>query len=141
MTIPAGDVETVARVAARVRESIEVVIECKPEVVTTAITWRRRRSFHERPVEFLPEASSPDQVDVLATPEVLIWHLRGLPPRQRAVIVLRYYEDLTEVQTAEIMGCSVGAVKSHVSTGLGRLRERMGPAFDLVPTGEEGVTS
>ena len=125
----------------KLRDPAKVDAYVRRTVVTTAITWRRRRSFHERPVEFLPEASSPDEVDVLATHEVLIGHLRGLPPRQRAAIVLRYYEDLTEVQTAEIMGCSVGAVKSHVSIGLGRLRERMGPAFDLVPTGEEGVTS
>jgi hypothetical protein len=39
------------------------------------------------------------------------------------------------------MGCSVGSVKSHVSIGLGRLRERMGPAFDLALTGDEGVPS
>jgi DNA-directed RNA polymerase specialized sigma24 family protein len=53
-------------------------------------------------------------------------------------IVLRYYEDLSVAQTAEIMGCSVGAVKSHVSIGLGKLRERMGPVFDVVPIGDEG---
>jgi RNA polymerase sigma-70 factor (sigma-E family) len=124
----------------RLRDPAKVDAYARRTVVTTAITWRRRRSFHERPVEFLPETSGPDQMNVLAIHEVLIGHLRGLPPRQRAAIVLRYYEDLTEAQTAEIMGCSVGAVKSHVSIGLGRLRERMGPAFDLVPTGEEGVT-
>ena len=55
--------------------------------------------------------------------------------------MLRYYEDLTVAQTAEIMGCSVGAVKSSVSLGLGRLRERMGPALDLVPSEDEGVAS
>jgi RNA polymerase sigma-70 factor (sigma-E family) len=124
----------------RLRDPAKVDAYARRTVVTTAITWRRRRSFHERPVEFLPETSGPDQMNVLATHEVLIGHLRGLPPRQRAAIVLRYYEDLTEAQTAEIMGCSVGAGKSHVSIGLGRLRERMVPAFDLVPTGEEGVT-
>ena len=86
------------------------------------------------------EVSGVDQVDALATHQVLVTQLRQLSPRQRAAIVLRYYEDLTESQTAEIMGCSVGAVKSHVSVGLSRLRERMGPALDMVPTGEEGVS-
>jgi RNA polymerase sigma-70 factor (sigma-E family) len=48
--------------------------------------------------------------------------LQSLQPRQRAAIVLRYYEDLTEAQTAEVLGCAVGTVKSLVSRGLDRLR-------------------
>ena len=67
--------------------------------------------------------------------------LRTLPPRQRAAIVLRYYEDLSEAQTAEVMGCSVGAVKSQVSTGLGRLRERLGQTSLDDPAGRREVTS
>ena len=124
----------------RLRDPAKVDAYVRRTVVTTAITWRRRRSFHERPVELIPEVSGADQLDALATHQVLVAQLRQLSPRQRAAIVLRYYEDLTESQTAEIMGCSVGAVKSHVSVGLSRLRERMGPALDMVPTGEEGVS-
>lgn len=48
--------------------------------------------------------------------------LRALPPRQRAVLVLRYWEDLSEGQAAEVLGCSVGTVKAHASRGLARLR-------------------
>ncbi|MGW1061331.1 SigE family RNA polymerase sigma factor [Micromonospora rubida] len=48
--------------------------------------------------------------------------LRGLPTRTRAVLVLRYWEDLTEAQTAQTLGCSVGTVKSLASRGIGRLR-------------------
>jgi DNA-directed RNA polymerase specialized sigma24 family protein len=55
--------------------------------------------------------------------------------------VLRFYEDLSLAQTAELTGCSVGAVKSHVSVGLSRLRERMGPELDHAPAGEEELTS
>jgi DNA-directed RNA polymerase specialized sigma subunit len=51
----------------------------------------------------------------------------ALPPRQRAALVLRYYEDLSESDTAQLMGCAVGTVKSQVSAGLDRLRQRMGP--------------
>ncbi|MGH2723490.1 MAG: SigE family RNA polymerase sigma factor [Actinomycetota bacterium] len=53
--------------------------------------------------------------------------LRRLSERQRAAIVLRYYEDLTEAQTAEVLGCAVGTVKSLVARGIERLRGEMVP--------------
>jgi len=125
----------------RLRDHERVEAYARRTIVTTSISWRRRRSFHERPSDLLPDASTTDQVDSLATHQVVIGHLRGLPPRQRAAIVLRYYEDLSVAQTAELMGCSPGAVKSHVSIGLAKLRERLGPAFDLVASGDEEVLS
>ena len=57
--------------------------------------------------------------------------LAQLPPRQRAVIVLRYYEDLTEAQTAATLGCAVGTVKSQASAALAKLRDLMGDELDL----------
>jgi RNA polymerase sigma factor (sigma-70 family) len=63
--------------------------------------------------------------------------LDRLPPRQRAVVVLRYFADQSEAQTAEAMGCSVGAVKSHAAKALARLREA--PGLAELMTG--GVTS
>lgn len=51
--------------------------------------------------------------------------IAALPKQQRAAIVLRYYEDLTEAQTAEILGCSIGTVKSHTSRALKHLRVTM----------------
>ena len=111
-------------------------------IVNTAISWRRKRSFHERPAEFVPEREAPDRIDAFAAADALWVHLHGLAPRQRAAIVLRYYEDLTEVQTAEVMGCAVGTVKSQVSAGLRHLRERMGPAAAAVGLDdEEGARS
>lgn len=100
--------------------------------MTTAISWRRRHSFHERPADNLPDTGTADQTERLAVQEALWEVLRGLPPRQRAALVLRYYEDLSETQTAELMGCSVGTVKSQVSAGLARLRERVGLDFEAV---------
>ena len=125
----------------RIRDTARIEGYVRRTMVTTVIGWRRRRSFHERPSDALPEAPTADGTEVVSTHQVLIAHLRGLPPRQRTAIVLRYYEDLSVAQTAELMDCSVGAVKSHVSTGLARLRERMGPSLDLVTTGEEELTS
>ncbi len=56
----------------------------------------------------------------------LLAALAGLPTRQRAVIVLRYWEDLPEAEVAAILGCSAGTVKSTASRGLARLREATG---------------
>ncbi|MGH8894895.1 MAG: sigma factor [Actinomycetes bacterium] len=68
----------------RLRDPANVDAYARRTIVTTAISWRRRRSFHERPVEILPDASGADEVEIVATHQVLIAHLRGLPPRQRA---------------------------------------------------------
>ena len=91
-------------------------------ITTTAISWYRRKSWQERPSDTLPEASHDGHADEL-TQRAWVWSaLQGLPPRQRAAIVLRYYEDLTEAQTAAALGCAVGTVKSQVHAGLATLR-------------------
>jgi len=109
-------------------------------VVNTSISWRRRKSFHERPAETLPEPVSHDAVDNLLTHDVLLAHLLALPPRQRAAIVLRYYLDLTEAQTAEAMGCSVGTVKSQVHVALKRLRASLGRDLEEMTMSEREAT-
>jgi RNA polymerase sigma factor (sigma-70 family) len=70
----------------------------------------------------------------------LVPRTQALPPRQRAAVVLRYYHDLTEVQTAELMGCSVGTVKSQVFAALGTLRRRMGDNLTLLSPDDEVVS-
>jgi RNA polymerase sigma-70 factor (sigma-E family) len=107
-------------------------------IVTTSVSWRRRRSFHEVPVALLPETLVPDQADAIAARDELWAQLRALPPGQRAAVALRYCEDLSEAQTAELMGCSVGTVKRQVASGLAKLRARMGPRF-ADPTANEEV--
>lgn len=125
----------------RLRDVSKAEAYTRKTIVTTAISWRRRRSFHERPTDRLPDTAVPDPGEAVTTHASIVVQLRTLPPRQRAAIVLRYYEDLSETQTAEVMGCSVGAVKSHVSTGLGRLRDRLGANFLTAPLGDEAVNS
>ena len=85
--------------------------------------WRRRRV---RPVEVAGSTTervgvdeSQQAVDRMALQQALA----RLTPRQRALVSLRYYEDLTEVQTAEVLGCSVSTVKSESRRALQRLRE------------------
>ncbi|MGW3283104.1 SigE family RNA polymerase sigma factor [Streptomyces sp. NPDC001002] len=65
----------------------------------------------------------------------LLTALAELPPRQREAVVLRYWEDLTETQTAQAMGCSVGAVKSNAAKGIAKLRAIPG-LVDMVTNGE-----
>ncbi len=63
-----------------------------------------------------------DGTAVVDLRDALVRALQQLPPRQRAVIVLRYWEQLTETEAAELLGCTVGTVKSTTSKGLHRLR-------------------
>ena len=88
-------------------------------LVNTATSWRRRRSWHERPVEVLPERAATDP----SYDDSVLNALLALPPRQRAVVVLRQYADQSEQQVASLMGCSVGTVKSQHAKAVARLRE------------------
>jgi RNA polymerase sigma-70 factor (sigma-E family) len=91
--------------------------------------WRRRGRRPESLVSEHPDQPTPDRTDDIVARDQLVTALQELPARMRAVIVLRYYEDLTEAQTAEALGCSVGTVKSQTSRALGRLRLITGPAI------------
>ena len=86
------------------------------------ISWWRRRRVAEsgRP---LPDRAGPDRPSGIEDRDELWRALRQLPPRTRAVVVLRYWEDLSEAEVAGILGCSVGSVKSQASRGLHRLRD------------------
>jgi len=66
---------------------------------------------------------APDHADQLSARDQLMRALMTLPARQRAVLVLRYFEDRSEAEVAAVLGCGVGSVKKHASRGLARLRE------------------
>lgn len=91
-------------------------------MVNTHASWWRRRWRGERPTEQLPDTPRPDGTAAVDDRLALAVALRRLPPRQRAVIVLRYYNDLTEAATAEVLGCAVGTVKSQTNKALASLR-------------------
>ena len=106
-------------------------IEGRPEpyvrkvLVNTYASWWRRRWNGELATEELPEGRGHAGTDATAASDTGhdLWTAMGrLPRRQRAVVVLRYFEDLTEAETARLLGCSVGTVKSQASKALAKLR-------------------
>jgi RNA polymerase sigma-70 factor (sigma-E family) len=86
---------------------------------------RRRGELDGAPAVL--DGPARDLLAGLGTRAELLAALARLTPRQRAVLVLRYFNDLTEAQTAEVLGCSPGTVKSSTSRGLARLREVLAP--------------
>lgn len=92
----------------------------------TNASWWRRRSSSERPTDTFPDASTGRDPMEASIERDLIWrYVRELPKRQRAVLVLRYYEDLSEADSARILGVSAGTIKSQTSRALNNLRSRM----------------
>lgn len=97
------------------------------------ITDRRRTWSGELTTEQLPDRGAPDDTEQVVARDGLIRALATLPHQQRAVLVLRYFHDYTERQTAEVLGISVGTVKSHASRALTSLR--IAPQLSLAPEG------
>jgi RNA polymerase sigma-70 factor (sigma-E family) len=94
-------------------------------LANTLVSGRRRAWVGERPSDDLPEHVG-DSAEVPVLDRHLMWPLVcALPARQRAVIVLRYYEDLSEAQIADVLGCAPGTVKSQSSAAIGALRRAL----------------
>ena len=106
-------------------------------MVNTYSSWWRRRWNGEEATAELPErgaGATGRTEDGRVDDRTDLWRaLARLPKRQRAVVVLRFYEDLSEIETAEILQCSVGTVKSQASRALAKLR--IDPT--LSPTSDE----
>lgn len=94
-------------------------------LVTSVTSWRRRGAARERATGRLPDRLVAGPDTEVADRLVLAQALRLLSPGQRAVLVLRFFEDLSEQQTAELLGCSAGTVKSQTARGLAALRRRI----------------
>lgn len=91
-------------------------------LVNTYATWWRRKWNGERATDELPETGVADHAAGAAVSHDLWEALGRLPRRMRAVVVLRYFEDLSEAETAELLGCARGTVKSQLSKAIGKLR-------------------
>lgn len=121
----------------KVREVEAAPGYARTTLVNTATSWFRRRSWrNERPSEHLPDTAVTD--DPSDRP-ALMDALAALAPRQRAVVVLRYYEDLSVAQTAAALNISEGTVKSQTSAALAHLRTLLGDVV-VPPTLTTGST-
>jgi RNA polymerase sigma-70 factor (sigma-E family) len=91
-------------------------------MVNTHISWWRRRRVEEYPTDEIPDRPVADHTGDSELQDALRRALGRLPSRMRAAVVLRYYEDMSEAEIAEILGISQGTVKSTVSRGVAKLR-------------------
>ena len=103
--------------------------------------WRRERAWHRKlPVIGASQrAAALDSISAVDLRDALIRALHQLPAQQRAAVVLRYWEQLSEAEAASVLGCAEGTVKAAASRGLRRMRELAGPwlgnDFELMEKG------
>jgi RNA polymerase sigma-70 factor (sigma-E family) len=106
-------------------------------IVNTHASWWRRRWRGEVPTEVVPEGVDPRDIATEIGDQAALWAAVGtLSPRQRAVIVLHYFEGLTLPQVADVVGCSLGTAKTQLSRALTRLR--VNPDIETLKLQEAG---
>ena len=121
--------EALTRVAGRWRR---IVASGDPEayvrrvLYTTHVSWWRRRTSQSELSRRRDRPAPLDVAEVVARRMLMASALAKLTPKQRAVLVLRFYEDLTEASTAAVLGVSVSTVKSQTAYALARLRDVAG---------------
>ena len=118
----------VYRAWGRLRDHDNLDAYVRRVMVNTQTSWWRRAWKAEQPTGNLPDWPGPDTVDASDDRDRLRRALLTLPPRQRAVVVLRHYEDRGEAEVARLLGCSVGTVKSQSSRAMAALRSQL-PTF------------
>jgi RNA polymerase sigma factor (sigma-70 family) len=101
-------------------------------MINAHLSWVRRLTNTERVLEIFPDTASGDLQSAHAESDEMRRALLRLTPRVRTAVVLRYFDDLSEVETAQLMGCSRSTVNNHVFRGLAALRELLSP--DVEPT-------
>jgi RNA polymerase sigma-70 factor (sigma-E family) len=115
---------------AKVREADHQVAYVRRLMINAHLSWVRRLTNTERVLETFPDVGSGDPQSAPADSDEMRQALLRLSPRVRTAIVLRYFDDLSEADTAELMGCSRSTVNNHVTRGLAALRGLLAPAAD-----------
>jgi RNA polymerase sigma-70 factor (sigma-E family) len=108
-------------------------------VVNEFLSWRRRswRLIPSGMSSHLPGSPSPDPADGFIERQALLAELAKLSPRRRAVLVLRYYEGLSNAEIAEVMGCTQSTVRGHVVKALAALRIELDQPLAAAAPGKE----
>lgn len=117
----------------RIRSAEAVDAYVRRAMVTTYLNWWRRRWRGEVPTESLPDTPVTGGLDRVETRLPVAAALARLPRRMRAVVVLRYFDDLPDAEIAALLGCSPGTVRSQATRALAKLRAD-GALADLAPT-------
>ena len=108
----------------RIRRRDDPEIYVRRAMVNTWASWRRRRWWGERATGDVPDVQAAGDVAAEVAVRVAVQGaLRSLTARQRAVLVLRIFDDLPEAQVAHVLGCAVGTVKNTMAQAAARLRE------------------
>ena len=105
-------------------------------VTNEAMSWWRRRSSSEVPTQELPVERHVGHEERVTQASVVRAALASIPSRQRAVMVLRYYEDLSEAEIADTLNMSTGSVKAHASAARAALARRLGAVDDDATNGD-----
>jgi RNA polymerase sigma-70 factor (sigma-E family) len=119
---------------AKVRGADHPVAYVRRLMINTHLSWVRRLTNTERPLERFRDGGSADHQSAHADTDEMRRALLRLSPRVRTAVVLRYFEDLTEAETAHVMGCSRSTVNNHVTRGLAALRGLLAPGRDDLTT-------
>jgi RNA polymerase sigma-70 factor (sigma-E family) len=117
---------------AKVRSADHPAAYVRRLMINAHLSWVRRLTNTERVLETFPDTASGDLQSAHAESDEMRRALLRLTPRVRTAVVLRYFDDLSEVETAQLMGCSRSTVNNHVSRGLAALRHLLTP--DVEPT-------
>ena len=114
----------------KVREADHPAAYVRRLMINAHLSWLRRLTNTERAVETFPELGGGDIQSAHAETDEMRRALMTLSPRVRTAVVLRYFDDLSEADTATLMGCSRSTVNNHVTRGLAALRAVLTPAAD-----------
>lgn len=108
----------------RIEQMDDPVAYVKKIIINGELSWRRRLSSREVPIDHVPDRATAVDFTIAAVQRrVLVQRIRHLPPRQRAAVALRFYEDLPDGEIAVLLGCTESTVRSLVSAGLTTLRK------------------